>query len=143
MKIMKKVGKFYFILLTSYFLLPTSYLHSQSGWGPDVRLTNFWGYSYNPRAACNGDTVHLVWWESYGVSGETREEVFYKRSTDAGETWTAEVRLTPEDSISCVLPKIGVWNDNVHVIWNEMSAYYYALCYRKSTNGGDTWEAID
>jgi hypothetical protein len=129
-------------LLTAYCILP-AVLFAQAGWGPDVRLTYFWGYSYDPRAVCCGDTVHLVWWEHYGVSGQTREEVFYKRSTDAGETWEADLRLTPEDSITAVLPIIAIWGSNVHVVWKEQTAYYQAICYRKSENSGETWGSID
>jgi hypothetical protein len=123
--------------ITLYAILPT-FLNAQAGWGSDVRLTYFWGYSYSPRAACNGDTVHLVWWESYA-----HDEVFYKRSTDAGETWGADVRLTPEDSITAVLPTIAVWGSNVHVVWKEQTAYYSAICYRRSENSGETWGNID
>jgi hypothetical protein len=128
--------------ITLYALLP-AVLSAQTGWGPDVRLTYFWGYSYDPRAVCCGDTVHLVWWEHYGVSGQTREEVFYKRSTDAGVTWGDDVRLTPEDSITAVLPTIAVWGSNVHVVWKEQTAYYSAICYRRSENSGETWCNID
>jgi hypothetical protein len=132
---MMKIIKFCFIILTSYFILPTSYLHSQSGWGPDVRLTYFWGYSYNPRAACNGDTVHLVWWESYA-----HEEVFYKRSTDAGWTWEADVRLSVEDTQTSALPQIAVSGNTVHVIWFEDD---FGLLYRRSTDDGASWGNID
>ncbi|MGQ9702880.1 MAG: WD40/YVTN/BNR-like repeat-containing protein, partial [bacterium] len=108
-----------------------------------MRLTYFWGCSYHPRAACNGDTVHLVWWEHYGVSGQLREEVFYKRSTDAGETWGEDLRLTPEDSVSAVTPSIAVFGNDIHVTWKETYAYYYAICYRRSADGGNSWGPID
>jgi hypothetical protein len=126
-------------LLTAYCILP-AVLFAQAGWGPDVRLTYRQGAGRDPRAACCGDTIHIVWWQSYAPG---HDEVFYKRSTDAGLTWEADTRLTPEDSISCVSPKIAVWGPNVHVIWYEYSAYHYALCYIMSTNGGETWGIID
>jgi len=124
-----------------YALLP-AFLVAQSGWGPDVRLTYRQGYSYDPRAACNGDIVHLVWWEGY-VDTMIHEEVFYKRSTDAGVTWEADVLLTPEDSITAVIPSIAVWQNNVHVVWKEQTAYYSAICYRRSENSGGSWGNID
>ncbi len=127
------------LLLTSNFSLPT-FIYAQSGWGPDTRLTYFWGYSYDPRAACCGDTVHLVWWEHYGVSGETREEVFYKRSMDAGVTWGADVLLSVEDSQSSVLPEVAVSGNVVHVIWFDDD---YGMLYRRSLDGSTTWQQID
>ena len=131
------------LFLSTIYLLLATFAYSQSGWGPDVRLTYRQGYSYDPWAVCCGDTIHLVWWEGYVVSGNIHEEVFYKRSTDAGATWGEDVMLTPEDAISAVLPSIAVWSNNVHVAWEEEYAYYYAICYRKSTDGGNTWGIID
>ncbi len=138
---MKKIAHiFLFCFLISCFLFHASNLSAQSGWSEDMRLVFLPGSGRNPRAACCGDTVHLVWWQAYPVA---HDEVFYKRSTDAGVTWEDDVRLTPEDSITAVTPSIAVWSNNVHVAWKESYAYYYAICYRKSTDGGDTWSIID
>jgi hypothetical protein len=135
---MKKISKFYFILLISYFLLPT-FLFAQSGWGPDVRLTYRQGYSYDPKAACNGDTIHLVWWEGYVDSG-IHEEVFYKRSTDAGVTWGGEILLSTEDDKSSVLPWIAVNGNYLHIVWQQQDV---GICYRRSIDGGNSWLSID
>lgn len=116
------------------------FLNAQAGWTEDRRLTYFFGYSYDPRAACNGDTIHLVWWEHYGVSGNLREEVFYKRSTDAGETWGEDVLLSVEDAQTSALPQVSVAGHVVHVVWFEDD---YGLLYRRSTDGGETWGTID
>ena len=141
---MNKSTSSLFVIFTFCFLLPISYLYSQSGWGEDIRLTFDYAYNADPRAACCGDTVHLVWWKNYLDSlSNYREEIFYKRSTDAGLLWENDVRLTPEDSISAVTPSIAVWGNNVHVVWKEQTAYYFAICYRKSEDDGETWGSID
>jgi len=128
----------YIFFFTSNFLFPPSCLFSQSGWSEDRRLVFMQGGGWYPKAACCGDTIHLIWWQHYA-----HDEVFYKRSTDAGETWEEDVRLTPEDSITAVLPSIAVWGSNVHVVWKEQTAYYLAICYRKSEDGGNSWSNID
>ncbi len=115
-------------------LLPTL-LYSQSGWGPDTRLVFMQGCGWYPRAACCGDTIHLVWWQHYA-----HDEVFYKRSTDAGLTWGEDVMLSVEDGQSSDLPQIAVSGNTVHVIWSEDD---FGLLYRRSTNGGATWQDID
>ncbi len=133
---MKKIANIIiFSFFTFNFLLLTSYLYSQSGWSEDMRLSYIQGYSYDPKAACCGDTIHLVWWESYA-----HEEVFYKRSTDAGETWGEDVRLSIEDEQSSIARGVAVVDSVVHVIWHE---YNYGLLYRRSTDGGSTWGDID
>jgi len=82
----------------------------------------------------------VLWgYDSFGLVAA----LFYLRSTDAGESWSDPVRLTPEDSISATLPSIAVWGSNVHVVWKEQGIYYLAICYRKSEDGGDNWGTID
>jgi len=134
------ISVFCFLLPTAYYLLPTS-LHAQSGWSEDERLTFDYAYSADPRSACWGDTIHLVWWKNYLDSlSNYRDEIFYKRSTDAGETWGEDVRLSEEDTQSSVLPQIAVSDNTVHVIWFEDD---YGLLYLRSTDGGLTWQDID
>ena len=131
----------FFTLSIFYFLLPASYLYSQTGWGPDVRLTFDYAYNAGPRAACCGDTIHLVWWKNYVDSlSNMHDEVFYKRSTDAGLTWGEDVRLSVEDDRSSVLPWIAVNGNYLHVVWQQQNV---GICYRKSTDGGNSWLSID
>ena len=125
------------LLLSTLYLLPTTTLSfAQSGWGPDTQLVYMQGGGWYPRAACCGDTIHLVWWQAYTA----HDEVFYKRSTDAGATWGEDVMLSVEDDKSSTLPTIGVNGDFIHVVWTEQNI---GVCYRKSTNGGNSWHPID
>jgi len=126
------------LLLTSSFLLPTSSF-AQAGWTPDMRLTFRQGIGFYPRAACCGDTIHLVWWQAY----ISHDEIFYKRSTDAGMTWGNDTVISKEDTIGGYIPTISVAGNNIHVAWYETGAYYHAICYRRSTDGGETWNNID
>ncbi|MEM4168429.1 MAG: sialidase family protein [Candidatus Caldarchaeum sp.] len=112
-----------------------TFTYAQSGWGPDTRLVFMQGGGWYPRAACCGDTIHLVWWQHYA-----HDEVFYKRSTDAGLTWGEDVMLSVEDGQSSVLPEIAVSGNTVHVIWFEDD---FGLVYRRSFDGGTTWQQID
>ncbi|HEC77943.1 MAG TPA: T9SS type A sorting domain-containing protein [candidate division WOR-3 bacterium] len=122
-------------------LLLFSFLQAQAGWGPDVRLTYDYSYNAYPRAACCGDTIHLVWWKNYWDSlSIIHDEIFYLRSTDAGESWSEPVRLSVEDEQSGTMPQIAVSGNTVHVIWFEED---YGVVYRRSTDGGDTWQGID
>ncbi|RKX70775.1 hypothetical protein DRP53_03960, partial [candidate division WOR-3 bacterium] len=124
------------ILLTAYCIVLSALSADPPGWGPDVRLVFLPGGGLNPRADCWGDTVHLVWKQEYG-----HIEVFYKRSTDAGNTWSDDVLLSIEDEIRSTMPDIAVKGDTVVVAWNE---YNQAMvCYRVSEDGGETFGPID
>jgi len=124
------------LLLTAYSILPNVFLFAQAGWGPDQRLVFMQGGGWYPRAACCGDTIHLVWWQAY----IGHDEVFYKRSTDAGETWEADVRLSVEDAQSSIVPIVDCMDSIVIVIWAEDD---FGALLRKSTDGGLTWGIID
>ncbi len=135
---MKRFRSSIFLLITGYWLLATL-LYSQSGWGPDTRLVFMQGGGWYPRAACCGDTIHLVWYQRYSTTGP-HEEVFYKRSTDAGVTWGEDVMLSVEDEHSSIMPIIACNGERVYVLWGENP---FGVLFRRSTNGGTTWEAID
>jgi hypothetical protein len=68
------------------------------------------------------------------------DEVFYKRSTDAGATWGPDVLLSVEDTKVSALPQIAVSGNLIHVIWFEDD---FGLLYKRSTDGGSTWRDID
>jgi hypothetical protein len=130
---------FYIIfLLTVYYLFPSISI-AQAGWTPDMRLTHRQGYSYDPRAACYGNTIHVVWWEGYADT-MIHEEIFYKRSTDAGLTWGVDVLLSVEDSQTSIMPIVACSNQNVYVFWGEDG---FGTLLRKSTDNGETWSLTD
>lgn len=60
-------------------------------WGADTRLTNAPVESYCPSVAVSGAVVHAVWCDMR--DGNRKPEIYYKRSTDAGGTWGADIRL--------------------------------------------------
>jgi hypothetical protein len=81
----------------------------------------------------------LIWTDNR--FGSTNFEILYKRSTDDGATWGTDTRLTndPAYSAYCDISASGQY---VHVVWQD-SRYFgnYNLFYKRSTDGGTTWEA--
>src|ERR1051325_11887073 len=79
---------FYFIIIL--FLTRISY----SQWQSDVRLTyDSAASSFSENAkhiGCSGNFIHVVWRDERIQNGE----VFYKRSTDVGLTWSPDIMLT-------------------------------------------------
>lgn len=109
-------------------------------WGPAKRLTWNSSRSEDPVIAVDGaDTVHVVW--SDDVPG-TRE-VYYKRSSDRGETWSTMKRLTWLSSY-CGNPTMAADSAaSLHVAWDVEAPKNMEIYYKRSPDGGATWSAAE
>ena len=108
------------------------YKHSSdagANWDADVRLTNDVATSRIPSVAAAGDRVHVVWEDTR--DGPT--EVYYKRSTDLGETWdAADTRLTDNPDYSGS-PSVVAAGDRVHVVWEDTRDGNAEMYYKRDT----------
>lgn len=109
-------------------------------WGPAKRLTWISGWSECPAIAIDaGNTIHIAW--HVYISEPFNGEIYYKKSTDGGTTWSANKRLTFNSGHS-LWPAIAVGSGNaVHVVWHDDTPGYYAIFYKGSSDGGTTWTA--
>ncbi|HMQ78904.1 MAG TPA: exo-alpha-sialidase [Ignavibacteria bacterium] len=110
-------------------------------WQPDMRLTNSTGFSETSfsNARCisaNGNYVHAVWFDNRDNNNTGKWEIYYKRSTDAGITWDADIRMTFDTNSWA--PSIAVSGSYVHIVWWKMDNP--GIYYMRSTNGGISWE---
>ena len=116
-------------------------------WGTDMRLTP--GVDlFRPGTAISGSTIHVVWGSKSLIlptpaGTHTWGEIYYMRSTDAGKTWERNVRLTlPDDS--AMRPSIAASGEYVHLTWfdrrDSKKIWDWDIYYKRSTDGGATWE---
>jgi hypothetical protein len=105
-------------------------------WGNDMRLTNNPAPSTRPCISGSGSYVHVVWWEAR----DGNWEIYYKRSTDGGTNWGADVRLTINPAFS-EYPSVSASGMFVHVAWCDDRDGNMEIYYKRSTNGGTTWGA--
>lgn len=107
-------------------------------WGADTRLTNGAGYSAHPSTVISGSNIHLVWFDDK----DGNEEIYYKRSTDAGTSWGAESRLTNNTSKSDY-PSIHISGSFIHLVWREDrdGVSNTEIYYKRSADEGVTWGA--
>lgn len=144
--------------------VPEIYLRSSpdagASWTPVREVSSPDGRSsWVPVVACSGSDIHVAWSDERhnvdgagqpydcGIAGDAstcREEEYYRRSTDFGETWEAEVRLThdamePQPSWA---PSIAVVGDTVHVAFFDGRSGRFAIYYMRSMDGGaaGSWE---
>ncbi len=137
---MKKSTSFFVVILPV--ILGLALNNDVSGqWEPDVRLTNAPGISYpsynNARnITANGDTLHEVWFDNR----DGYYAIYYKRSTNGGTTWEGDIALTNSTMSISMYPSISVYGNFVHVVWHDDRNGGYEVYYRRSIDGGSTWE---
>jgi hypothetical protein len=73
---------------------------------------------------------HLTWQGGW--------EIFYKRSTDGGESWSRDRRLTRAPQASA-RPSIAAKGNKVHLVWHDLRHGASEIFYKQSTNRGQTW----
>jgi hypothetical protein len=107
---------------------------------------------YNSIAVDDAGRVHATWNELVPAAPDDPDQrpspdIFYRRSSDGGETWSDAVTLSasPEGSTK---PQITAGGDGqLHVVWDEGydsmvgKGRASASVYRRSRDGGQTWEA--
>ncbi|MCI0448389.1 MAG: T9SS type A sorting domain-containing protein [Chlorobi bacterium] len=107
-----------------------------TNWGSELRLTNASGNSIYPSVAVIGQVVHVVWWDSRSGPNKT----YYKRSTDSGINWSADIMLSSDSSDSWD-PCISVSGQNICVAWVDHRHGNGEIYYKRSTDGGISWGA--
>jgi hypothetical protein len=99
--------------------------HSGDLWGKDI-------------AVDSSGNLHLAWCDHIDLS---HSDIYYKKSTDGGTTWSTSQRLT-WTSASSLAPAITADGyGNLHVVWREEStpSGNWEIYYKKSPDGGTTW----
>jgi hypothetical protein len=107
-------------------------------WEPDVRLTDDPSVSGLPSILVHYTNIHVAWFDMR--AGQNNYEIYYKRSTDAGETWGPDTRLTFDPNISWY-QSLALTGSNLHVVWRESRDGNYDIFYKRSTDQGITWGA--
>ena len=90
-----------------------------------------------PVIASDSNNIIYVAWNKW--IGGANFDIYYKRSTDGGITWSASKRLT-WTSGSSGSPCIAIDSSNtIHIVWTDDTPGNGEIYYKKSTNGGSTW----
>jgi hypothetical protein len=104
-------------------------------WSTVRRITWTAGGSYSPAIAIDSSGyLHVVWDDN----SPGNDEIYYKRSTDGGASWSPNQRLTwTENSYD---PDIAVDSSGgVHVAWYDYTPGNAEVYYKRSTDGGASW----
>jgi len=92
-------------------------------------------------AADTAGTVHVVWADRR--AGGTDDDIYYSRSIDSGQSWSAAVRIdTAPAGSQAFTPSIATSTDtppDVYVVWKEQVVTVHQIWSRVSHDGGVTW----
>ena len=106
-------------------------------WGAQTRLSDGNTIGRPDIAGLENRAVVLVWQDDGNVDGE--EEIFARRSTDNGMTWSSRRRLTnsPRESDHPMLSALG---PILLVAWFDRRSEPDQIYARLSSDGGRTWK---
>jgi hypothetical protein len=105
-------------------------------WGEDIRLTNAPDNSWDPSISVSGSVVHVVWEDHR----DSDWEIYYKRSTDGGNNWGSDTRLTYSTG-NTWYPALAISGELVHLVYYDYCNGWWEIYYKRSTDGGLTWES--
>jgi hypothetical protein len=104
-------------------------------WNQNITLATSSDLARLPDIGFSENNVHVVWGDELGWNG-----IYYRNSTDNGETWNPVKRISSE-GVDAFAPKIYINNSTIHIIWlDERNGSDYEIYYRRSLDGGITWD---
>ena len=106
-------------------------------WSSDQRINALSNSGNTPSIIVDkNNIIHVVW--SGATQQEPYNEIYYKNSTDGGNTWNEDVRLTyaSDDSFT---PKIVAHGNTLHVVWSDKRDGNFEIYYKRSIDGGNSW----
>ena len=110
-----------------------------AAWSGITRLSWTTGLSYNPQVAADSSgSVHVVWYDNVTGNGE----IYYKRSTDGGNSWSGLTRLTWNAGWSSNPSIAAGTSGKVHIVWWDESPGNYEIFYKNSSDNGSSWSGI-
>ncbi len=120
----------------NYEIYTKSSADSGDTWGADLRLTNTATISEFACISVSGANVHVTWEEE--TSGDWTYEIHYIRSSDGGNTWGNDTRITWDDDES-LNPCIAAHGNFIHLSWYDDRDGNDEIYYTQSLDGGLSW----
>lgn len=109
-----------------------------ASWSKVKRLMWTNGSAYFPQITVDTvDNIHIVWEDdSSGFS-----DIYYKKSTDGGSTWSISKRITWNLNDSKIPDIVVDYSGNIHIVYQQFWSPSF-IAYKKSEDGGVNWGPI-
>jgi hypothetical protein len=106
-------------------------------------VSNNTGDSVYPSVSASGNNVYVAWEDDYfgqGVSYDKKNyDILFTRSTDGGNSFE-NIKNLSNNTAPSGRPIITVTGEKVYVVWVEETLKDKQMWFRKSTNGGSTFD---
>lgn len=117
-------------------------ISSDLAFEPPRNLSSNAGVSVLPRISVQGSEISVVWRDdSVG-----NREIFFVHSDDNGLTFSPVLNVSENSGdssgLSAIPPQIVATGDTIHVVWIDDTPGYFAIFYRRSTDGGKTFDPV-
>ena len=113
--------------------------NSGINWSAPQRVTWMGSEAVEPWIAVDSSGDPYIVWRTTAPESD----IFFKKSTNSGQSWTVIQRLTWSTGIS-EKPKIAVDSlGRIHILWADDSQGNKEIFYKRSTDGGSSWSAMD
>jgi hypothetical protein len=96
--------------------------------------------SFQPSIAMSGEYAYVAWHDT--ASGEGRD-IYLARSSNSGLTWATGERVESSAAglFDALFPSMVADGPELHIVWQDDRSGGHDVFYRRSSDGGDTWEA--
>jgi len=109
----------------------------------NFNVSNNAGDSVYPSIAASGNNAYVVWQDDNfgeGVSYDKKNyDILFAKSVDSGRSFKNITNLSDTISLSA-RPTITAYDNNVYVVWIENTLNETKILFRKSTDGGSTFD---
>jgi hypothetical protein len=105
-----------------------------TSWFNITQLTIDTSGSGYPSIAVSGSNVHIAFYDDRDGNGE----IYFKRSTDRGSTWSPDTRLTFAPDWSW-WSSVGATDSVVNIVWQDHRYGSWDFYYKRSTDNGVSW----
>lgn len=103
-----------------------------------VNLTNNNEDSVYGQVSSSNNNTYVVWQESVPGNTDRNYEIFFKKSSDNGNSFGERIQVSDNIGFS-EHPQMASENNNVYVVWADDTTVNKQIYFKKSNNGGNSF----
>jgi hypothetical protein len=103
-----------------------------------VNLTNNSEDSVYGQVSSSNNNTYVVWQESVPGNTDRNYEIFFKKSSDDGNSFGERIQVSDNIGFS-EHPQMASENNNVYVVWADDTNVNKQIYFKKSNNGGNSF----